>query len=200
MTAQQCTPPQAALVAIDIAKDRNEVLIDPGPGMRRRRLTVLNTRAEHDRLVATLAGLGMPVIFGFEPTGNYHRGLVHRLIAAGFEVRLISRMALARTREALHNGWDKNDPKDAQVILHMLRIGASTVYTTRCGRHQRSCRNCRRRTTVISQGQDRAAASHPDPLPAAVLSRGRRLQGTARSDWFFALLDAVSRRRPASPR
>jgi len=21
-------------------------------------------------------------------------------------------MALARTREALHNGWDKNDPKD----------------------------------------------------------------------------------------
>jgi hypothetical protein len=29
-------------------------------------------------------------------------------------------MALARTREALHNGWDKNDPKDAQVILHML--------------------------------------------------------------------------------
>ena len=135
MTAQQCTPPQAALVAIDIAKNRHEVLIDPGPGMRRRRLTVLNTRAEHDRLVATLAGLGKPVIVGFEPTGNYHRGLVHRLIAAGFEARLMSSMALARTREALHNGWDKNDPKDAQVILHMLRIGASTVYSDPgCGR------------------------------------------------------------------
>ena len=26
------------------------------------------------------------------------------------------------TREALHNSWDKNDPRDAQVILHMLRI------------------------------------------------------------------------------
>ena len=35
MTAQQCTPPQAALVAIDIAKNRHEVLIDPGPGMHR---------------------------------------------------------------------------------------------------------------------------------------------------------------------
>ena len=34
-------------------------------------------------------------------------------------------MALARTREALHNGWDKNDPRDAQVILHMLRIGVN---------------------------------------------------------------------------
>jgi transposase len=135
MTAQQCTPPQAALVAIDVAKNRHEVLIDPGPGMRRRRLTVPNTRAEHDRLVATLASLGRPVIVGFEPTGNYHRGLAHRLIAAGFEARLISSMALARTREALHNGWDKNDPKDAQVILHMLRIGASTVYNDPgCGR------------------------------------------------------------------
>jgi hypothetical protein len=129
MTAQRFTPPQAALVGIDIAKNRHEVLIDPGPGMRRRRLTVLNTRAEHDRLVATLVGLGKPVIVGFEPTGNYHRSLVHRLVAAGFEARLISSLALARTREALHNGWDKNDPKDAQVILHMLRIGASTVYS-----------------------------------------------------------------------
>ena len=43
-------------------------------------------------------------------------------------MRLISSLALARTREALHNGWDKNDPKDAQVILHMLRIGASQRY------------------------------------------------------------------------
>lgn len=41
---------------------------------------------------------------------------------------MISSVALARTREALHNGWDKSDPKDAQVILHMLRIGATQVY------------------------------------------------------------------------
>ena len=34
-------------------------------------------------------------------------------------------VALARTREALHIGWDKNDPKYAQVILHMLKIGAT---------------------------------------------------------------------------
>jgi len=25
----------------------------------------------------------------------------------------------SRTREALYNSWDKNDPKDAQVILHL---------------------------------------------------------------------------------
>lgn len=37
-------------------------------------------------------------------------------------------LALARTREALHNSWDKNDPKDAQVFLHTLRIRATQVY------------------------------------------------------------------------
>jgi hypothetical protein len=33
-------------------------------------------------------------------------------------------MAAGRTREALHDDWGKNDPKNAQVILYMLRIGA----------------------------------------------------------------------------
>jgi hypothetical protein len=37
-------------------------------------------------------------------------------------------MALARTREAMHNSWDKNDPKDAQVILHMLKTGLSQTW------------------------------------------------------------------------
>jgi hypothetical protein len=54
--------------------------------------------------------------------------LAWRLVQAGFDVRLVSSVALARTREALHNGCDKNDPEDAQVILHMLRIGATKSY------------------------------------------------------------------------
>jgi hypothetical protein len=32
MTEWKSTPPEAALVAIDVAKHRNEVLIDPGQG------------------------------------------------------------------------------------------------------------------------------------------------------------------------
>ena len=188
MTAQQYTPPQAALVAIDIAKNRHEVLIDPGPGMRRRRLTVLNTRAEHDHLVAILAGLGKPVIVGFEPTGNYHRSLVHRLIAAGFEARLISSMALARTREALHNGWDKNNSKDAQVILHMLRIGASTVYSDPgCGRLN-DLQELSKTHDMVSRAKTELwhrLLTHYLPL---YFPEVERFQGNSRSDWFLALL------------
>ena len=116
MTAHQFPTEAAVLVAIDIAKRRNEVLIEEPGRTRRRRLTILNTRADHDRLVALLRAYDQPVVAGFEATGNYHRPLAHRLLEAGFELRLISSLALARTREALTNGWDKNDPKDAQVI------------------------------------------------------------------------------------
>ena len=128
MTKLNPIPDSAVLVGIDVAKVRNEVLIELSGPQRRRRLTVLNTREEHDRLVALLSAYVRPVICAFEATGNYHRPLAWRLAEAGFEPRLISLMTLARTREALHNGWDKNDPRDAQVILHMLRIGASQLF------------------------------------------------------------------------
>jgi transposase len=103
MTNRQPIPTDALLVALDIAKVRNEVLIEAPNHKRRRRLSVLNTRAEHDRLIETLRAYGEPVICAFEATGNYHRPIAWRLIEAGFDVRLVSSMALARTREALHN-------------------------------------------------------------------------------------------------
>lgn len=51
----------------------------------------------------------------------YHLGV------AGFYLNLVSAVAWARTREALHKSCDKNDPKDAQVVLHMLQIGAVQI-------------------------------------------------------------------------
>jgi len=128
MTTSNSTRAAAVLVAIDIAKVRNEVLIEAPGHKRRRRLLVLNNRAEHDHLIEVLQAYGRPVVCAFEATGNYHRPIAWRLAEAGFEVRLVSSLALARTREALHNSWDKNDPKDAQVMLHMLRIQATQVY------------------------------------------------------------------------
>ena len=46
----------------------------------------------------------------------------------GFELRLIPTLALARTRAAMHNSWDKNDPKDAQVILPLLKTGLAQTW------------------------------------------------------------------------
>lgn len=128
MTKDNPSLAPTALAAADIAKYRHQVLIEAPGRARRRRLTVVSNKADNDRLAEALAAYGGPVLIGFEATGDYHRGLAYRLLSAVFELRLVSFVALARTREALHNDWDKNDPKDAQVILHMLRFRATQRY------------------------------------------------------------------------
>jgi len=100
MTKLTSTPAGAVLVAIDMSKSRQEVLIERPEGGRRRRMTVMATRQDYDGFAEQLAAIGRPIIVGFEATGNYHRTLAHRLLTAGFELRLISSVALARTREA----------------------------------------------------------------------------------------------------
>ena len=108
ITIAQNTP---VLVAIDIAKARHEVLTDKPSKKRRRGLTVLNEPADLTRLIAALKGYGRPVCAAFEATGNDHRAFAYHLATAGFEVKRVSSVALARTREALHNSWDKRDPR-----------------------------------------------------------------------------------------
>jgi len=71
-------------------------------------VTVLNTADDYRRLIAALMEYGLPVSIGFEATGNYHRALMFALGAAGFDLKLVSSVALARTREALHNSWDNS--------------------------------------------------------------------------------------------
>ena len=46
----------------------------------------------------------------------------------GFEIHLLSSVAASRVREAWFNSWDKNDPKDADVLLRMLQQGLTQTY------------------------------------------------------------------------
>ena len=189
MTELNPTPAPATLVAIDIAKHRHEVLIEAPGHQRRRRLTILSTKADYDRLVETLTAYGEPVVIGFEATGDYHRGLAYRLLSAGFELRLISSVALARTREALHNGWDKNDPKDAQVILHMLRIGATQRYVDPLAAGINDLQELSKTHEAISKAKTETwhrILTHYLPLYFPEIER---FAGNSRSDWFLALLE-----------
>ena len=189
MTNVETTPAGAALVAVDVAKLRNEVLIEMPDARRRRRLTVPNTRAEHDRLVAELEALERPVTVGLEPTGHYHRPLAWRLVQAGFDVRLVSSVALARTREALHNGWDKNDPKDAQVILHMLRIGAAKPYHDPLAHGINDIQELSMTHEAVSKAKTEVLhriQTHYLPL---YFPEAERFLNSTRSEWFFAFLD-----------
>jgi transposase len=127
MTARRESTPTPTLVAIDVAKRWNVVLVEEPDG-RRQRFRVANTRSDHDRLVQFLQNQHGQCQVALEPTGDYHRPLAYRLLREGVEVYLVSSVAAARFREALFNSWDKNDPKDAAVILDLLKQGKVLRY------------------------------------------------------------------------
>jgi transposase len=111
-------------VAVDVAKAMHQVLVETPDGQRHM-LRVPNTRAAIEALIGRLQQCSSPCEIAFEPTGDYHRPLAYWLGQAGFRLHLVSSLAVARTREARYNSWDKNDPKDAQVILHLLKTGST---------------------------------------------------------------------------
>ena len=128
MTDQQKFKSYCSWIAIDIAKDFNVVMLETVDGQTRR-FRMANSGKDHDRLIEVLHGLPQPCHIGFEATGNYHRPLAFRLLTEGFDVSLISSLASSRYREAIFNSWDKNDPKDAGILLELLKRGIVQIYT-----------------------------------------------------------------------
>ena len=186
ITIAQNTP---VLVAIDIAKARHEVLIAVAGKKRRRGLTVLNERADLTRLIAALKDYGRPVRAAFEATGNDHRALAYHLATADFEVKQVSSVALPRTRQALHNSWDKNDPKDAQVILHMMEIGNEQFYHDPlvCGTND--IQQLSKTHNIVSKSKTELwhqILTHYLPL---YVPKADRFHRSSRSDGFFAFLE-----------
>ncbi len=115
-------------VAVDIAKAKHEVLIERADG-KRIGLTVANTQSDFEKLATHLSTLAKACEVALEPTGDYHRPLANFLLRRGHRVHFVSSIATNRTREALYNSWDKNDPKDAQVILHLLKGGVTQHFS-----------------------------------------------------------------------
>src|SRR5680860_1363894 len=175
------------LVAIDISKNRNDILIQE---LRKKRykMSITNERVDHDRFIKLLSSFQDKVEVGFEATGNYHRALAWRLVSAGLNVHLISSVALARTREALHNSWDKNDPKDAQVILYMLATGNVRRYQYPLHAGTNDWQEMSKTHYAISQDKTEVLhrlQTHYLPLYFPEIDRFRH---SSRADWFFKFL------------
>ena len=131
----------------------------------------------------------MPVRIGFEATGNYHRTLAHHLGQAGFDLKLVSSVGLARTREALHNIWDKNDPKDAQVILHMLEIGAVRFFHDPLTTGTADIQELSKTHEIVSRSKTELwhrILTHYLPL---YFPEAERFHRSSRTDWFLAFLE-----------
>ena len=113
MTKRLSTATDAVLVAIDMSKHRQEVLVERPEGGRRRRMTVLATKPDYDCPVEYLAAIGRPILVGFEATGNYHRTLA-----------LIERFPTPASITALGR-YAFRRPVDAGIPLLLIRHGFS---------------------------------------------------------------------------
>ena len=100
----------------------------------------------------------------------------------------MSSIAVARTREALYNSWDKNDPKDAQVILHLLKNGTTQRYLDPLVTgHQdlQEMANTYQQVSLRKVRLQHSLLTHHLPL---YFPEAERYLHSSRAEWFTELL------------
>jgi len=110
------------LVALDIAKRKHNAAILL-PSGKRLAMTVTNSQAGYQLLMKRCQPERFALQVAFEPTADYHRNIAYWLATRGCQCFLVSSLSSARARQMLFNTWDKNDRKDANVILYLMQQG-----------------------------------------------------------------------------
>jgi transposase len=122
------------IVGIDIAKNKHHAFLGTATGKTLlKRLIFENSMNGFEKLldyaetVKTEHALEK-IVFGLEPTGNYHKPLAEYLIKCRYNVVLVSGVAVVRNREMLDGRWDKNDEKDSANIADLISQGKCQYY------------------------------------------------------------------------
>jgi transposase len=122
------------VVGIDVAKEKHHAFFGTATGKTLlRRLVIGNDLDGFCKLIEQAEALRVQeglskVVYGLEPTGNYHKPLGEHLIKCAKLVVLVSGVALRRNRELLDGRWDKNDVKDAANVADLISQGKCMFY------------------------------------------------------------------------
>jgi transposase len=122
------------LVGIDVAKDKHYAFFGTAQGKTLLRRLVFENNLEGFRKLLGQAGAlkvqnGLKrVVFGMEPTGNYHKPLGEHLIKCGRQVVLVSGVAAHENRKTLDGRWDTNDTRDAANVADLVSQGKCLFY------------------------------------------------------------------------
>ena len=129
---------QYLVVGIDVAKDKHHAFMGTATGKTLLKKLVFENdidgfrkllqRCEAARVQNGLA----KIVFGLEPTGNYHKPLANHLIANGYHVVLTTGKAVKDNRRLLDGRWDKNDTKDAANVADLVSRGRCLYYDAGC--------------------------------------------------------------------
>ncbi|MBT8372704.1 MAG: IS110 family transposase [Deltaproteobacteria bacterium] len=122
------------VVGIDVAKDKHHAFMGSATGKSLVRKLVFENNLqgfckllERSEAVKTQNALSK-IVFGLEPTGNYHKPLGAYLIRCGRHVVLVTGKAVKNNRELLDGRWDKNDTKDAANVADLVSRAKCLYY------------------------------------------------------------------------
>lgn len=122
------------IVGIDVAKERHNAFFGTAIGKTLHKGLLFDNRIEGFRkLLMVTEGLKVQhnltkVIFGLEPTANYHKPLGEHLIKCGHLVVLVSATAVKNNRTLLDGRWDKHDTKDSANVADLISQGKCLYY------------------------------------------------------------------------
>jgi transposase len=122
------------LVGIDIGKINNYAFYGTATGKTlKRRLVFGNDFSGIEMLMDIGNGLAKDnnlekIVYGMEPTANYHKPLAEYLIKCGCNVVQVSGVAIAKNRELLDGRWDKHDGKDSANAADLISQGKFQYY------------------------------------------------------------------------
>jgi transposase len=122
------------IVGIDIAKERHHAFFGTARGKTLlRRLVFSNDGEGYRKLLEQAEALRVrhglkKVVYGMEPTGNYHKPLGEYLIHMGRTVVLVSGVTVKHNRESLDGRWDKHDDKDSANVADLISQGKYLYY------------------------------------------------------------------------
>ena len=129
-----CGSDEYLVVGIDVAKDRHHAFMGSATGKSFLRKLVFENNLEGFRKLLErseairIQNALSKVVFGMEPTGNYHKPLGAYLIRSGRHVVLVTGKAVKNNRELLDGRWDKNDNKDPANVADLVSRGKCLYY------------------------------------------------------------------------
>ena len=125
---------QYMVVGIDVGKDKHHAFVGTARGICLfKKMVFKNNLDGFARLLATVDQLKTQnclekIVYGLEPTGNYHKPLARHLISSGCNVVLVTGQAVKNNRQLIDGRWDKNDTKDAANVADLVSRGRCLYY------------------------------------------------------------------------
>jgi transposase len=122
------------IVGLDIGKERHNAFFGTATGKSLHKgMFFDNTYEGFQKLLTQTDALKVQyglrkVVFGLEPTANYHKPLGEYLIKGGHMVVLVSAAATSKNRELLDGRWDKHDTKDSANVADLIAQGKCLYY------------------------------------------------------------------------